>query len=225
MKQILLAAIFIIGANCAVTAQESPTQKEMKEKRNFYFGLGVAANGDYKINDKLNDSGLPDLSPTVPEISFGFNYMWTKTLMDIEVNSSYYRETKDATRIIAMNAGVKVRVHYVPVNKEKFFVSGGLDVSYLTGEVSLYNKYNEVDLNDLNPLNYAGQIHLTNDMVYVGPSAAFGFLQDTNWPLRVNVGYEWNILNSKWGSEFADVNNTVKESGHGRFYAKLILYL
>ena len=72
---------------------------------------------------------------------------------------------------------------------------------------------------------HTGHISLYNNNIYLGPSASFGVFQTKQNPLRLTTGYEWNISRASWKSEVANVQNTVKENGVGRFYVKLLWYL
>lgn len=227
MKKILLAAACIIGVQSSSIAQESSTATDTTKtaKGHFFVGLGVVANDSYRIDSKLAMAGLPSLPDATPEFSFGANATWKKWLFDLEISGSYLQQRTGANKVNAAGASVLGRVHFMPVHTQKLLVSAGVDVNFTGTNIDIFNDNNVIDLNDLNPLNNGGHVSLRNDLLYVGPSASFGFLQNTDWPLRLTTGYQWAITNGKWRSDFADVTNTVKENGHGRFYAKLLLYL
>ena len=226
MKKILLAAICIIGFQSSI-AQEGTSSEDFTKpaKQNFYVALGAAFNGDYRINDKLRASGMPHLSESMPEFTIGYNVIGESYLIDLEFNGAYQNIKQGDDRTSTVVGGVKLRGHYVPVNKESFFLSAGADVSYLTNTIDLYNKYNSIDLNNLDPLNNSGHINLYSQLLYAGPSVSVGLFQNKSFPIRLNAGYEWALTNGYWKSDFADVYNSVKESGHNRFYAKVTLYL
>lgn len=227
MKKILLAAICIIGFQSSSMAQDGTSSEDfiISESRNFYLSFGAAFNSDYRINDKLKAVGMPQLPESMPEITFGYNYTAQKYLIDLEFNAGYQNLKRGDGRTSMTTGGVKLRGHYVPVNTQSFFVSVGGDVSYVNNTVDLYNKYNVIDLNNPEPLDYVGHINLNNELVYLGPSVSVGLFQNKSFPVRLNAGYEWALTNGYWDSEFADVYNSVKENGHNRFYAKLTLYL
>lgn len=223
MKNFLLAAACIIGVQSSSIAQDSTATVTVKPepKTTFYVAVGATFNGDYKINEKLKSSGISQLADATPEISVGYNVMGSKFLLDMELNTNYLLSKLGDNRLSTTTTGFKLRGHYIPLRRESYFVSGGLDVSYLVNTLDIHNKYNAVDLNDLNPLNTVGHISLYNELMYVGPSVSLGLFQNTSFPIRVNAGYEWALTNGYWKSDYADVYNSVKESGHSRFYTKL----
>lgn len=227
MKKILLAAICIAGIHSLSFAQEGTSSEDFQKpvKRNLYVALGAAVNGDYAINEKLAAVGMPQLGETMPEFTVGYTAMGEKFLVDFEVNANVQLRKRGDGRASTLSSSVKLRGHYVPVKTNSFFLSAGADVSYLTNTIDLYNRYNTIDLNNLDPLNNSGHINLYNNLLYAGPSVSLGLFQNTDFPVRLNAGYEWALTNGYWKSEFADVYNSVKESGHDRFYAKVIFML
>ena len=226
MKKLVLAAISIIGFQSATFAQDSQSSKDSISTLNLYASFGAVFNGDYKLNDKLAAQGLPQMADAQAEFTVGFNVRATKKFwMDTELTTSYSDEKNAVNRIRSAAFGVRLRPHYVAFNNNKFFGTVGADVSFIGNQVDLFTRNNQIDLNELDPALQNGHVSLRNEMLYAGPSLAFGFLQNTNFPLRLNLGYEWGITNGKWKSDFADVNNTVKESGHGRAYAKITIGL
>lgn len=237
MKKLVLAAICVIGFQSASFAQEevvemtsssSSTENDSvyckKGKINFYAAFGAAFVGDYKISDKLRAAGVSRMPDALPEFSVGYNVDMGKWMMDFEVNGNYSDEKNAVNRVRTAGFGAKLRWHYVPYRTKSFFLSTGADISYLGTQMDIFRRGNVIDLNDLDPSDHSGHISINNGLLYAGPSVAFGFLQN-KFPLRLNIGYEWGLTNGKWRSDFADVNNTVKESGHGRAYAKLTLGL
>jgi hypothetical protein len=231
MKKLVLAAICIIGFQSASFAQESRSVIITKSNDtipgiNLYASFGAAFNGDFKLNDKLAAQGLPQMADVQPEFTVGFNVRATKKFwMDTELIASYSDEKDAINRIRTAGFGVRLRPHYVMFNTNKFFGTVGADVSFIGNQVDLFTRGNQIDLNDLDPAFHSGHVSLKNEMLYAGPSLSFGFLQGTSFPLRLNLGYEWGITNGKWKSDFADVTNNVKESGHNRAYAKLTIGL
>lgn len=229
MKKLLFAVICIIGVQSSSIAQEGTSSDDFeetsKDSRNLYVAFGAAFNGNYRINENLKASEMPQLAETMPEVTFGLNFTGEQYLIDVEFNGGYLNTKRGEGRLNVATSGVKLRGHYVPFKTESFFISAGADVSYIANIIDLYNKQNVIDMNDLQPLNYTGHINLNNELLYAGPSVAVGLFQKTNFPVRLNMGYEWALTNGYWDSDFADVYNSVKENGHNRFYAKVTLYL
>jgi hypothetical protein len=103
------------------------------------------------------------------------------------------------------------------INKEKVAFTTGLNLSNTTGELVVFTKNNLIDLNDLTPANNVGNLSLRNNLFFVGPSASLYLFNNKSTKLRLNVGYEFAFTNGKWKSDYADVDNTVKEQGNNRF--------
>ena len=235
MKKLVLAAICAFGFQSAfaqetvemtssTTANDSVACKKYG-KPNIYASFGAAFYSGFKINDKLRAAGVPRLPDAMPEFTVGINTTMDKWLLDLEVNASYSDEKNSTNRVRSAGLGTKLRWQYIPFRTKSFFLAAGADISYFGTQADIYTRGNTIDLNDLNPSNHSGHISLNNDQLMAGPSLALGFFQNKSFPLRLNLGYDWGITNGKWKSDFADVNNTVKESGLGRAYAKLTIGL
>lgn len=237
MKKLVLAAICAFGFQTAfaqetveMTSSSTTTATDSvyhgkKAKGGLYASFGAAMFGDFKINDKLRSAGVPRLPDAMPEFTVGLNATMEKWFLDFEVNANYSDDKNAGTRVRVGAVGAKLRWHYIPFKTKSFFASAGADVSWVSMQADIFTRGNVIDLNDLDPSAHSGHISLKNDQLMAGPSIALGFLQNKSCPLRLNIGYEWGITNGKWDSDFADVSNTVKESGLGRAYAKLTLGL
>lgn len=224
MKKIIILAMALGLANTTF-AQETVKQDSTAKKVNvdFYFGAGALINGDFKINDRLKSAGMPEIESAFPEFSVGMNLSGEKWTADVEASASYWKKDRNPLRSEALSSGIRLRGHYVPFKTEKFFFSAGADLSYNTNKFNFYDRSEHIDLNDLNPTTQLGNIQLNNNMFYVGPSIAFGFLQNKSTKLRLNLGYDIAAISSKWKSDYTAVDNTFRESGHDRFYVKLTI--
>lgn len=222
MKKFLLVGISIFALQFS-TAQNDTDG--FRSQKNYYISLGAGFSGDYNINDRLKAAGMPEIGSAYPEFGIGFNTIRKNLLLDMEISAGYTDKKNAENRAKNATLGIALRIHYVPLQTESYFLSGGLDISYRANAFNLYRRDNVIDLNDLNPVTSTGHINLNNEQLYIGPSIAFGFLQNREIPLRLNLGYEIAVTNGKWKSEYADVVNTVKENGHGRFYVKASIYL
>jgi hypothetical protein len=226
MKKILGIAFALVWAH-SLTAQETTTETASSgniEKKTWYVSFGMASFGDFDINKKLQASGMPQLGDAALETTIGHHTMFRKMLIDFEWNTNYMDKKTTTDRIKTINTGFKIRGQYVPFKTENMFFAAGADLSYMFNNFNLYTRGNTIDLDDLNPAGHTGHISLYNQQFWAGPSIAFGAFQKSAFPLRLNVGYEWALYSSKWKSEVAEVANSLKESGQGRFYAKLTLY-
>lgn len=226
MKKITLTLLAFFGLNAVVTAQENDTITSGKSHESyFYVGFGAAVNDGYKINDKLKAAGMPEIGGAAFESSLGFNVLYEKFTFDLEWATNYMDEKTSTARIKTINTGLKFRPHYVITKSKRFALTAGADVSYMFNSFNLYNRGSRIDLNDLDPSANPGVISLNNQQLFVGPSIAVGLLRNTDWALKFNTGYEWAVVSGKWKSEFAEVDNSIKENGQGRFYAKMSLIL
>ena len=223
MKKIIILAMALGFANSTFAQEAVKDSVATKVKTDFYIGAGVFINGDFKINDRLAAAGMPEIESTVPEFSIGLNLAGEQWTADIEVSGSYFKKDRNPLRSEALSSGFRLRGHYVPFRTSKFFASIGGDLSYSANKFSFYNRSQHLDLNDLDPTTQLGNIQLNNNMFYVGPSVAFGFLQNKSTKLRLNVGYDIAAISSKWKSDYTSVDNSFRENGHDRFYVKLTI--
>ena len=230
-KTLLWAVLCLIGVQSSSIAQETETEvKEItvtetvkKESiYDFYVGFGLSVLSDYNLNEKLAQSDMLQIGSVVPEFTFGFNMSEANEnfYMDIEGSAGYMDEKNSTDRIRTVVSSAKLRPQYKLINNDKWFFSAGGDISYTFTYVDLFSRSNTIDLNTLDPSMHTGHISMYSDQLTIGPSVALGF-NNKVFPVRFNFGYDFGVTNGKWKSEFADVSNTVKENGSGRFYAKV----
>ncbi|RWX03517.1 hypothetical protein [Flavobacterium cerinum] len=235
MKKIVFIALGVLGVQLSVIAQETETpaattneQTQIKRRNvdrpNFYYGFGVNVLSDYKMNDKLKASGMPQIANAAPEFTFGFSFVPSDSRFyhDIEAGLGYMDEKTAGNRIKTTVANVKMRVQYKLIDKQDMFFSAGLDIGYAQTGINLYSRGNTIDLNNLNPATHTGHISMRNGQLTLGPSVALGLFQQS-FPVRINAGYNIGVTRGKWKSDFADLANTVNESGQGSFYAKVLI--
>jgi len=227
---LLLAVCCFFGMQTAFaqdTIVESVTVSEVTVKRenpfNFYVGFGAAFLGDFNLNEKLKQSEMPQIGNAAPEFTFGFNFTEpdSKIYMDIEATAAARIDKSEGYQVNTVASAAKMRIHYRFLSNNKWFLSAGGDVSYGINYVNLFSRNNAIDLNDLNPGMHTGHISMYNQQLMVGPSVAVGLFQDMVFPIRINFGYDIALTNGKWKSEYASINNTVKENGFDRFYVKV----
>ncbi|MHA3786943.1 hypothetical protein ACX0HA_01935 [Flavobacterium hauense] len=233
MKKVLFIAAAIIGMHYSVNAQDSETTTPADSQRyddnnpgkGLYVSFGVAGNDGFKMNDRLKAQGLPELNSTAFESTIGWYIMMNKLSFDFEIVASYMDEKSGTDRVRNVNTGINLRGHYNIFTNNKFFITGGADLGYAFNNFNINTRGRLIDLNDLDPADNPGHINLYNDQFIMGPSAAFGFLQNTDYKMRLNFGYNWAVVSGQWRSQFGNVQNTFRENGQGHFYAKLSLML
>jgi hypothetical protein len=225
MKRILVAALCVLAFGFTANAQDSLKVNPNKDKVRLYLGGGVAVT-DYNFNKKLANSDLPTISKGVFELTVGFNVLNKHTVSDFEFCGDYFsNKTTAGEKVKTLGAGFTWRPHYIVYKKGGSFFSAGFDTTLMITSVDIYTRDNTIDLNDLNPETHTGHISLYNSSFYIGPSMSFGILSDKDDSFRITTGYGWNVARASWKSDYANVDNTVKENGQGRFYAKLIWLL
>ncbi|MDV6169428.1 hypothetical protein R1T16_13415 [Flavobacterium sp. DG1-102-2] len=234
MKKITLTLIALLGMNAVMTAQETTTDStsvtktryvhNSKDRFNFYYGFGVNVFGDYKLNDKLKPAQLPTIGTTAPEITVGFNYMPSDSHFyhDLELAVAYMDDKTSANRIKTAVTSFRIRPHYKIIDNTKMFFSAGIDGGIATTILNLYSRGNRIDLNNPNPGTHTGHINMNSTQFILGPSVALALFQDS-FPVRINAGYNIGLSRGRWKSDVAEVDNAVKESGLGNFYAKVLI--
>lgn len=188
-----------------------------KVKVDYYFGFGGQVHDDYKLNSKLKLANVAELKTFSPEFLIGLNIFGNKFSGDGEFGFLYSKNDKDNTENKTVGFTSRIRVHYNLINKEKVALTTGLNVSTTATEVDIFSRNNTIDFNDLNPENNGGHINVRNQVFYAGPSVSLYLFKHKKSQVRVNVGYEFAFTNGKWKSDFAGIQNTVKENGNNRF--------
>jgi hypothetical protein len=226
MKKILLTALCL--ASFSAFAQETePTTTQLADpvSSGLYISIGVAGFSEFDINDRLAESGMPELPEAMLELGFGHNMTWEKILLDTELHTNYFNKVTSTDRVRGVIVGVTLRPQYIPFRREQFFIGTGADISYTANSFDLYTRGNEIDLNSLNPAFHSGHISLDNQQLFLGPSVSLTAFHNTDFPVRLNLGYQWAVLSSEWNSDVADVKNSLEEAGQGRFYVKFTFAL
>lgn len=224
MKRILL--LVALSSVFYTYSQEEVKKEEEKFKviADVYFAFGLQFHDDFNLNQKLVASNVVPLNTTRPEFQVGMNIFGKKYSGDMEFAFSQNDEENETTKNKDMGFTGRFRFHYNLINKEKIAFTTGLSLAGTSTEVDLYSRNNTIDLNDLNPNNTVGLISIRNQQFYVGPSASLYLFRNKSYKLRLNVGYEFSFTNGKWKSDYASINNTVKESGNNRWLVGLVLF-
>jgi hypothetical protein len=233
MKKVLFIAVALLGMQYSVKAQDSETTPPAAPQRyddhnpgnGVYVSVGIVGNDGFKMNDRLQAQGLPELNSTAFETSLGWYLMFKNISFDFEIVASYMDDKTATDRVRNINTGINLRPHYNILKGDKFFVTGGADLGYAFNNFNINTRNRVIDLNDLDPADNPGHINLYNDQFILGPSAAFGFLQNTDYKMRLNLGYTWAVVSGQWRSQYGNVQNTFRENGQGHFYAKLSIML
>jgi hypothetical protein len=236
MKKALFIAVALLGMQATVKAQVAPiiptdsipnpsTYTDDKPGHGLYVSFGVAGFDDFKMNDRLKAVGMPELNKAAFETTVGFYVMFRKMSFDMEFAASYMDQKTATDRVRNINGLFRFRGHYNILMDKNFFVTAGADLTFASNNFNINTRNRTIDLHNPDPADYTGHINLYNQQMYIGPSVAFGFLQSSEYKLRLNMGYEWAVISSEWKSQYANVQNTFRESGQGHYYAKLSIML
>ncbi|MFD2892430.1 hypothetical protein ACFS5J_10445 [Flavobacterium chuncheonense] len=196
-------------------AQEETQEKDKAVSVDYYFGIGLATQ-KYDLNTKLRESNVAQLKTTYPQLNIGMNIFGEKFSGDGEMGFFFSKDDNATTETKNIGFDAKFRVHYNVLVKEKIALTTGLSIGAFANTVAISSRGNSVDLDDLNPANNSGLIELRNEIFYAGPSVSFYLFNKSKVALRANVGYEIPFTNGKWKSDYASINNTVKEIGNNR---------
>ncbi len=223
MKKLIF--VFALSSMFLGYSQENEQNEEKKIEvtGDVYFGLGFQFHDGFNLNQKLNASNVVELKTTKPEFVVGLNVFGKKYSGDMEFGFSQNEDDNATTKNKDMSFTGRFRFHYNLINKEKLAFTTGLSLAGTSSEVDLYAKNNTIDFNNLDPNANGGLITVRNQMFYAGPSASLYLFKNKSYNLRLNLGYEFAFTNGKWKSDYASINNNVKENGNNRFIVGLVL--
>lgn len=216
MKKTLFALAAFFAISLAYAQEEKTTVR-------WHYSLGAVLNPNFNINDNLIASGVHRISDVSPAVSIGWSVITENKLaidVDFGVASTVYGMKNKGYNLVQIPANVTV--HYIFMDKEKVALSVGLTGTYAFYDLNIFTDQDEtvVDMNNLSPALNSGYIRMNNQSAYVGPSLAFTFLKHKMNPLKVTLGYDFCVTNSKWKSDYATLANPVKENA-GRAYIQL----
>lgn len=209
MKNFLFALIVFLTIHLAHA-------QDREDVVRWNYSLGAIVNPDFNINKNLLASGVHRIADVSPYVSFGWN-VTTKDNFDIGVDfgvaTTIYGRKNAGYNLV--QAPINLTAHYIFSDKEKVALSAGITGSYTFYDLSIYTEGDDttIDMNNLNPAGNTGYIRMNNQSAYIGPSAAFTFLKHKRYPLKLVMGYDFAVTNSKWKSDYATLTNPVKENG------------
>lgn len=224
MKKLFVLALSLMTFTQTV-AQENTTEKDTLKKGpkiDLYIGIGASFYDNFKINNNLRATGMPEIEDVLPELAIGFYFLGETYLVDVEFATALMDRRNSLARNQLYQFTTRARGHYNFVNDKKWILSGGLNLAFSRNDLNLNSRNNVIDLNDLNPETQSNHISLRNHMLFAGPSIGLTFKNKDKIIGRLNIGYEFALTNGKWKSDFGRVQNTVREQGVNRFMVGLI---
>ena len=217
MKNYYLISLLTISFGIVNAQTKEKDTTSSKVQGGIYFGIGAQVQNNLNINQKLLNSGLPTIPNTLPEFAVGLEVFGEKYSGFIEFSSLYSERNAGVNSTRFVTGTARGNFSYNLVNKKKIAFATGLNLSYSVNQFDIFNPNTVVDLNNLIPSANSGHISLNNRMLYLGPSAYVILFKHSNWDIRLNVAYEFALTRGCWRSDFANVTNTVHESGKNRF--------
>lgn len=221
MKKLVLFTLISIGS--ISFAQEAKSNKQ-EPQESIYFGGGFVSNSKFNIDDKLEASSLPTIQSNVPDFVFGFSTLGNKYLLDVEAASNFFKQSNSTAVSNGSRGSVRLRCHRLFLNNEDIILSGGLNLAYTSNDFNIYSQANQVDINNLSNSN-SQYIRLRNNMFFAGPSIGIGIKNKGKQIGRLNVGYEFALLTSKWNSDYASVSNSINENGQSRLMIGAVFFI
>lgn len=227
MKKMFL--LLALAAGMHTFAQENSVTDTVAVKSNnyklrWYVGFGAVFNPDYNINENLKQAGVHRIADVMPGFVLGWDALINeKVLIDTEFNfAGMYNDFKDdGYRLI--QGSIAIRGQYAIVNASRTSLMAGLGLSYTGNNLSVFDTNTTIDVNNLTPSQNTGYVSLYNQSFYIGPVVSLRLLKKQGYnSLTLKAGYDINLSNSRWKSEFANVTNTVRENGN-RFYVNLTI--
>lgn len=215
----LIVIAYLLMATVAGYAQETTTTETDKKEpeMGWFYGIGMTTNPDFNINDKMLASGNHRISDVMPSVFVGWDVVWNRYTMEVEMGISGYWKKDDGYRL--SQVPIAIRGKYSFMDSEKFSFAGGLGVTFVGSDLSIYSEDVVIDMNDLNPDNNSGYIRLRNGSWFVSPQVTFAlgkFSSDTG---RLSLGYDICVSNTQWKADYGHIANPVRENG-GRFFVK-----
>ena len=221
MKKIIGITLILIGG---ISFAQDANVAKSESQESIYFGGGFMSNSKFNIDDKLAASNLPIIQSNVPEFVFGFSTLASNYLFDIEAGSNFFKQSNSAAVSNGSRGSVRLRVQRLFLNNNDFILSGGLNLAYTSNDFNVYSQANQVDINDLSN-STSNYIRLRNNMFYVGPSIGIGIKSKGKQVGRLNIGYEFALLTSKWNSDYATVANAMNENGQSRMMIGAVFFI
>jgi hypothetical protein len=219
---LLSALFFTVAANAQTQETETTTKKDAVF--NWYVGFGAVVNPDYAINDNLREAGIHRIADVMPSLTLGWTATTDKLDVDMEFGAAGIIKDKKGNGYQMAQVPILLRIQYAAIKKEKLALMGGLSCSYVMSNLSIFSNDTNVDMNDLNPMNNSGYIMLRNNSMFLGPSVSLKLFDESKLAMKVNMGYDFAVSNTRWKSDYANIQNPVRENGN-RFYVNLVLPL
>ncbi|SDG37792.1 hypothetical protein [Psychroflexus sediminis] len=182
---------------------------------NFYFGLGLQYTDALEINPFLSESNVPTVRRFPFELSFGFTGDFGENRIDLDFG--FYNQERERGDYGHQLNSAQLSLRYLRnvvqfEDKSRIFIGAGL--SYRTSELEFYDKSESIDLNDAG--GFGDLAKLNNSQFYIGPSLGFSLFspKDREEYLRLQLTYDFNISGNSWESDYAQVNNSIEETGN-----------
>lgn len=181
----------------------------------FYAGIEVNYTDALDINPFLSESGVPTVRRFPVGFAFGFTSDFNKNRIDLDF--SVYNQERESGAVGHKLMGGNIGLRYL---RQVYnfdggdFITLGASASYFMSELEFFDKSESIDLGD--PGSFGDLAKLDNNQLYLGPTAGYSFYSQNKEKevVRLQLTYEINVTESDWSSDYAEVENSINESGN-----------
>lgn len=210
----------------SVNAQDQDVDEQNDDKNAFkfnsYFGLDLNYTDALDINPFLSESGVP----TVRRFPVGFNFGFTSSFSEnrIDLDFGFYNQEREQDnlghKLNGFNLGLRYlrQIHQFEKGNS---IAIGASATYFRSELEFYDKNDNIDLNS--PGGFGDLAKLKNGQLYLGPTLSYSISSKKNDEeyVRFQLTYDFNVTQSDWSSDYARVDNSIRETGN-RFRLQLL---
>lgn len=195
-------------------SQDNIDKLEEDYQLKLFIGTGALYNEDYEINSYLKKNGIVPLSQFEINFTTGLNFY--NNFLDIDLGYELFAigNSNETTKYRTVSNGVKLRAHYVFLNKKTVAFGAGFNIGYNKRKLSLFWRDYNVDFNDLETGINGNQLSMLIEKSFLGPSISVK-LKDTgrrHQQTKFTLAYEFALNNKPWESDFFNLTNTIKET-------------
>jgi len=198
--------------------QISVSQDQVKWQYNSVVGLHYL--NDIKLNEILERNDLPAINAFNVSAGFSLDIAYKRLLFYPEFGIMYNANSKNDYRTEQIGFAGTLGIGYFLLRKNRFNLIASGYVSAIPTDITIAYDKSAIDLNNIDPRINNGIVVLSHIPYNLGISIRGDFLSDKSFPFAISVSYETNINKPEIRTYYANVSNTIEESG-SRFSLKL----
>ena len=226
MKFILSIVLFFL--HFCLFAQETTEFEQKKVSISSHLNLGGKYFQSFDISNNLMRDGLSNLDNLfAPSINFDISvrkkrlhFVWSSGIA-----ATSRKEENHKYRFMSAETGGSLTYAILGNNKSSFSVGSLLNVS--SNSLSIFSTDATFSLNSINPINQTGSLEIYYIPVRTGLMLEWSSYSNEGLPKNVDIIFTYQrVINSpKWQSDYADVQDTINETGQNLLSLSLRLYL